>query len=199
MNRKINGLWQNGTPNHQKWLISVFLLCLLGALAPIFWRGFIPAPHWRITATYLALLLIAVSCMLLRALYRRGLWRPVGPWLTYSPLKRWLMAPLCLAFFFGVLWLNISSSLPMAYTVLLGQDSSRTAMVEKKRGSGKSCPYQFKIEGVGYLFFEFCIDRESFEQYPAGSLSALLNVRQSFFGEFVQSMQINTAKGDLHE
>lgn len=195
----MHGLWKNDAPNHKKWLISIFLLCLVGALLPFLWRGFIPAPRWRTAATYLALLLTAASCVLLWMLHRRGLWRPAGPWLGYGPLKRRLMTLLCLSFFFAVLWLDISSSLPMAYTAILGQDSSRTAMVEKKQGSGKSCRYQFKVKGISYLFFEFCIDGENFEHYPEGPLPARLHVRQSYFGEFVQSMQITTNADDLNE
>ena len=69
----MNWLWKPETTNPQKWLIVAFMAVMMGALAPIFWRSFIPDAHWQLTALYLALAIIIcgyglfksnISCLL---------------------------------------------------------------------------------------------------------------------------------------
>lgn len=184
-------LWDKNLPRARKWLISLFLLAMLGALAPIFWRGFVPAVSWQKTALLLSLVLTLAGAAWLWHLYRQGLWRPEGPWLTYGPLKRLLMAPLCLAFMVLILWMDIAITLPMAYTQLVHEQVSRPATVQKKRGSGRSCRHQLKIAQVRFIFFEFCLDQESFDALPDGPLPAQLSIRRSVFGEKIEALQLS--------
>lgn len=187
--------FNKGSSRAQKYLISVFLLVIIGAAVPMFFRSFVPTPDWQEIALYISLLLSAAAGIWLRILHSRGLWRPAGPWLTYGPLKRWLMAPLCLAFFICLLWLDIAATVPMLYTAAAGDEISRPAAAEKKRGSGrKACRYQLKISEVKYILFEFCIDEDSFNRLPEGPLSARISARKSYFGEKIHTLNIATPR-----
>lgn len=182
--------WKKDAPRHQKWLVSMMLVVVLPALAPMFWRGFVPAPHWQNTAWYLAAIGTLVLVVVLWNLHRHGLWKPVGFWSTASPVKRWLMAPLCLMFFAFILWLDIAATLPMAYTKMAGEPAQRMTLVEKKRSSGRrSCHYQLKVKDIKYLFFEFCVNEEYFDTLPDGPIPVLLQSRRTIFGEDVESLR----------
>ncbi|AIJ45843.1 hypothetical protein O987_08485 [Comamonas testosteroni TK102] len=188
----MNWLWKPETSTPQKWLIAVFMAVMLGALAPIVWRSFIPEARWQLLALYLSLALTAAAGIWLRRLHRLGLWQPAGPWPSYGPVKRWLMGVLCSAFMVFVLWFDLAATLPMAYTAALGSDASLQTVAEKKRGSGRhACRHQLKLAEVDYLFFEFCIDEKSYERLPSGPLPALLSMRQSYFGKLVDSIRLS--------
>lgn len=189
----MNLLWKKDIPRAQKVLISTFMLVMLGALVPILFRSFVPTGQWQTMAWWVSLLLTAASAVWLRVLYRKNLWRPSGPWLTYGPLKRWLMAPLCMAFFVVMLWLDLAVTLPLAYTSLVHTEVTRSTTVEKKRGSGRSCKHQIQIAEVRYLFFEFCVDADSFDTLPDGPVPAELSIRRSFFGEHIHALRLSTA------
>lgn len=187
----MNRLWPKDTSRPQKWLVWMMLLILIGALVPMLQRSFVPSPAWQVPAAYLSGLLMAGLCAWLRHLHRRGLWQPGEPWPSYGPIKRILMPPLMLAMAFFILWLNIAATLPMAYTAWLGQDSTRLATVEKKRGTGRySCRSQLKVQEIRYPFFEFCIDSEDFEALPSGPMPAMLEIRQSRFGERIAALRM---------
>lgn len=184
-------LWKKDLPPARKWLISLFLLVMLGALVPVFHRSFIPTVSWQKTALVLSVLLTLATMAWLWSLHRQGLWRPEGPWLTYGPLKRLLMTPLCLAFVILMLWLDIAITLPVAYTQLVHEQATRSATVQKKRGTGRrSCRHQLEITQQRFIFFEFCLDKESFEALPDGALPAQLAVRRSIFGEEVDALHL---------
>lgn len=182
------------TPTHsrpQRWLISCFLLLMLGALAPMLWRSFVPDPNWQRTALALAVALSAAIGLLLRRWWRLGLWRPGGPWLHYSVLKRCLMAPLCAAFIVFVLWLNLAMSLPMAYTSLLGQEAQQATTAHKHRGSGRrSCDYQLRLADIDYWLFEFCLEQNDFDALPDGPLPMRLRGNRSALGTWVNTLQL---------
>ena len=185
----MKGLWSADTSTPQKWLICIFMLVLIGALVPMFSRGFVPSEAWQLQALYLSLVLTALAMLWLRVLYRRGQWKPAGPWLDYGPLKRMLMIPLCLAFWLFVLWLNLTGTLPKAYNAVMGVEAQTQSSAVKKRSSGKySCHYQLKLPEVHYLFFEFCIDEQTFEQLPNGPMPARITARQSYFGDSIDSI-----------
>lgn len=189
---KTEVFWKSDTPRQQKWLIAIFLLILLAALVPMFSRSFVPSKPWQMQALYLSLLLTAAGGIWLWRLYRKKLWRPAGPWLTYGPVKQALMVPLCLAFFVGVLWLDIASTLPMIYTSAFGQERSAQASVEKKRGSGRyACHYQLKVPSIHYIFFEFCVNEEAFDRLPEGPLPARLSASESYFGSKIHTIELN--------
>lgn len=141
----------------------------------------------------ISLLLTAVSAIWLRVLYSKNLWRPSGPWLTYGPFKRLLMAPLCMAFFVVVVWLNVAVTLPLGYTSLVHAKVTRSTTVEKKRGSGRSCKHQIEIPDVRYLFFEFCVNADNFDTLPKGPLPAQLSIRRSFFGDHIHALRLSAA------
>lgn len=174
----------------RKYVAYIFLVIMLLAMVPIIWRGFIPTPHWRLVAACIAGAITLSSSFLLFKLFKSGQWQLAGPWLTYGPVKKALMAPLCILFVFGIVWIDIAASLPMAYTTAFGQEVTRPAMVEKKRSSGRSCHHQLKIENIDYLFFEFCIDSDGFDDLPNQPMSALVGSRQSYFGEAVNSIRL---------
>lgn len=183
------GLWPSDAPRSRKWLASIFMLAMLGALAPIIWRSYAPAAHWQHKAWYLSALLMAAGCTALWRLYRSGVYQLGHPWDEYSPLKRRLMGLLCLGFFTGMVWLDVAASLPMAYTWALGQDSERTALVEKKRGGARSCRHQIKIHDVRYWLFEFCISGEDFAQLPQQPFVATVYGRRSALGEHIHAIR----------
>ena len=191
----MSALWKPNTPPQQKWLIAIFLLVLLGALVPMFSRSFVPSASWQLNALYLSLLLTAAGGFWLWRLYRQGLWQPAGPWLDYGPVKRALMTPLCLAFFVGVLWLDMAGTLPMLYTSAFGTEHTEAASAEKKRGSGRyACRHQLKVPTIHYLFFEFCIDEDAFDRLPDGPLPAQLSARQSYFGAKIHTIELSVPR-----
>ncbi|MFD2755648.1 hypothetical protein [Comamonas terrae] len=177
----------------QKWLACAFLLAMLGAVVPVMVnRSFVPSASWQARALYLSIALLAISGVLLRNWHRRGLWQPGPPWPAYGPVRRGMMLLLCLGFMLFIFWLNLAATLPMAYTAVLGKREVREAMVEAKRGSGRrSCAHQLKVQGVNYLFFEFCIDADDYDALPSGPLPARLLVRQSYFGELIGSLHLS--------
>lgn len=186
-------LWTPGTSTAQKWLITIFMTVMTGALAPIFWRSFIPTVHWQQTALYLALALTAGAGIWLRQLHEMGHWQPAGPWPGYGRARRWLMALFCSAFVTLMLWFNLAATLPMAYTAATGSHASMQTLAEKKRGSGRhACRYQLKLREVDYLFFEFCMDQEGYERLPSTPLPARLSLRQGYFGSWVESVRLTT-------
>lgn len=189
----MNLLWKKDIPGAQKILIGTFMLWMLGALVPIFFRSFVPTQQWQKMAWGISLLLTAVSAIWLRALYRKNLWRPSGPWLTYGPFKRLIMAPLCMAFFVVVVWLNVAVTLPLGYTSLVHAKVTRSATVEKKRGSGRSCKHQIEIPDMRYLFFEFCVNADNFDTLPKGPVPAELSIRRSYFGDHIHALRLNAA------
>lgn len=187
----MNGLWSPTTSRSQKWLVSLFLLFMLGALPPMFWRSFVPSDAWQLRALYLSVCLTGAGLLWLRRSYKSGQWKPAGPWLDYGPVKRMLMAPLCVAFVILIVWLNLAVSWPMAYTHWMGSESSLESMAEKKQGSGRrSCSHQLKLQDMDYLFFEFCVAEDGFERLPEQPMPALLSVRQSYFGMRVESVRL---------
>jgi hypothetical protein len=177
----------------QKWLACAFLLVMLGAVVPVMVnRSFVPSASWQARALYLSIALLAVSGVLLRSWHRRGLWQPGGPWPAYGPVKRGMALLPCLGFMLFILRLNLAATLPMAYTAALGKHEVREAMVQTKLGSGRrSCRHQLKVQGVNYMFFEFCIDGEDYDALPSGPLPARLLVRQSHFGELITSLRLS--------
>lgn len=191
----MSAFWKPNTPTPQKWLITLFLLVILGALVPMFSRSFVPSAAWQMQALYLSVLLTAAGGLWLWRLHRQKLWSPAGPWLDYGPIKRALMAPLCVAFFVGMLWLDIAGTLPMLYTLAFGVEHTEAASAEKKRGSGRrSCSYQLKVPSINYLFFEFCIDEEDFNRLPEGPLPARLSARQSYFGAKIHTIELSVPR-----
>lgn len=191
----MSAFWKPNTPTPQKWLITLFLLVILGALVPMFSRSFVPSAAWQMQALYLSVLLTAAGGLWLWRLHRQKLWSPAGPWLDYGPIKRALMAPLCVAFFVGMLWLDIAGTLPMLYTSAFGVEHTEAASAEKKRGSGRrSCSYQLKVPSINYLFFEFCIDEEDFNRLPEGPLPARLSARQSYFGAKIHTIELSVPR-----
>lgn len=187
-----HGLWATGAPSRQKWLISVFLLVLLGALVPIFSRSFVPAPGWSRTALLLAVLCTVSACGLLWHWFRRGLWAPAGPWPSYSPLQRWTMAPLCVGFFLFVLWLDLAMTAPMLLTRWMGEEASRSTLVQKKRGSGRrSCPHQLQLADTRFWLFEFCVDSDAFDQLPEGRWPATVDSRRTGMGEYIHTVRLS--------
>ena len=191
----MSAFWKSDTPAQQKWLIVIFLLVILGALVPMFSRSFVPSAAWQLQALYLSVLLTVAGSLWLWRLYRQQLWRPAGPWLSYGPVKRALMTPLCLAFFIGMLWLDIAGTLPMLYTTAFGVEHTEAASAEKKRGSGRrSCSYQLKVPSINYLFFEFCIDEEDFNRLPEGPLPAQLSAQQSYFGARIHTIELSVPR-----
>lgn len=191
----MSAFWKPNTPTPQKWLITLFLLVILGALVPMFSRSFVPSAAWQMQALYLSVLLTAAGGLWLWRLHRQKLWSPAGPWLDYGPIKRALMVPLCVAFFVGMLWLDIAGTLPMLYTSAFGVEHTEAASAEKKRGSGRrSCSYQLKVPSINYLFFEFCIDEEDFNRLPEGPLPARLSARQSYFGAKIHTIELSVPR-----
>ena len=191
----MSAFWKSDTPSAQKWMIVIFLLVLLGALVPMFSRSFVPTSQWQMLALYLSLLLTAAGCFWLWRLYRQNLWRPAGPWLTYGPVKRALMTPLCLAFFVGVLWLDMAGTLPMLYTSAFGAETTELANAEKKRGTGRyACKHQLKVPSINYIFFEFCVDEDAFDRLPDGPLPARLSASQSYFGSRIHTIELSVPR-----
>lgn len=180
-----------GASRQQRGLAGGFLLLMLGALAPMLVRSFVPAPGWQRTALVLAIALTVALGLLLRRWHRQGLWRPGGPWLHYSPRKRWLMLPLCVGFMVFILWLNLALSLPMAYTRWWGEEMQQATTARKKQGSGRrACHYQLQLESVDYWLFEFCVERGDFDALPDGLLPAQLQVRRSMWGTWVHAARL---------
>ena len=71
----------------------------------------------------------------------------------------------------------------------MGVEAQTQSSVMKKRSSGKySCHYQLKLPEVHYLFFEFCIDEQTFEQLPNGPMPARITARHSYFGDSIDSI-----------
>lgn len=187
----MNLFWKPNTSTPQKWLISIFLLVLIGALTPIIWRSFVPAKHWQLQSLCAALLLATAGGLWLRQLYRRKLWRPAGPWMEYTPIKRGLMATLCSCFFVFMLWLNLVATLPMAYTHMVGNEVTLTGTAEKKRGSGRNaCRHQLKLPDIHYILFEFCLNEEVFDDLPNGPLPSRISARQSYFGRDIHTIEL---------
>ncbi|MDR0212949.1 MAG: hypothetical protein LBJ15_02975 [Comamonas sp.] len=187
----MKGLWNPDASVAQKWLIGIFLSVMLGAMVPIFSRGFIPSDVWQLQALYISLALTALGLVWLRVLYKRGQWKPAGPWQDYGPLKRLLMIPLCLGFWLLVLWLNLAATLPKAYNQVFATEVQTVSSATKKRSSGRySCHYQLKLPEVRYMFFEFCIDEQAFDQLPDGPMPARLTARQSYFGRSIDSIAL---------
>lgn len=195
----MKGLWKTDTPRPQKWLITIFLLLMLGALVPIFSRSFVPSSHWQLQALYLSLLLTAAGGAWLWWLYRQQLWSPAGPWLTYGPIKRALMLPLCIAFFTGIVWLNVAATWPSFYTALFGQEVTQASSAAKKRGTGRyACDHQLKVPSISYLFFEFCIHEAAFDKLPEGPLPAQLQSTQSYFGAKIHTIELSAPRERTH-
>ncbi|WP_370678866.1 hypothetical protein [Comamonas sp. GB3 AK4-5] len=191
----MNALCAPDASRQQRWLACGFLLLMLGALAPILVRSFVPATGWQRMALVLSLVLAAATGLLLRRWHRLGLWRPGGPWLHYSPRKRCLMLPLCVAFTVFILWLNLALTLPMAYTRWLGQEVQQSTTAHKKRGSSRrACSHQLRLTHVDYWLFEFCVDRSDFDALPDGPLPVDLQGRRSMLGTWVRAVQLQ--RGD---
>ena len=68
----MKGLWKADASSAQKWLVIIFMLVLLGALVPMFSRGFVPSNDWQAIALHLSLALTALGLIWLRILYKRG-------------------------------------------------------------------------------------------------------------------------------
>lgn len=188
-----HGLWAPGTPTRQRWLIGVFLLAMLSALIPIFSRSFVPASGWSRTALLLAVLCTSAACGLLWYWFRLGLWTPAGPWLSYSPVKRWTLAPLCVGFFLLVLWLDLAMTAPMLLTRWTGEEASHSTQVQKKRGSGRrSCHHQLQLADTRFWLFEFCVDSDAFDQLPEGPLPATVLSRRTALGDYVYAVRLHT-------
>lgn len=183
--------WAEGTATSKKWLIGLLLLALLGAAAPLLGRSFVPAAHWQKTALYITLGLLAAAAWWLRQLYRRGDWKPEGPWQDYGPIKRVLMLPLMVGFIGSVVWLNVAVSVPWAMTKVIGQAATQNATVEAERSTSRySCRYQFKVQEIQFMFFEFCIDQANYEHWRGMPLPAVLDLNQSYFGKEVSSLSV---------
>lgn len=193
----MKGLWNPDASSAQKWLVGVFLTVMLGALVPMFSRGFVPSDTWQLQALYLSLALTALGLIWLRVLYKRGQWKPAGPWQDYGPLKRLLMIPLCLGFWLLVLWLNLAATLPKTYNLVFATEVQTESSATKKRSSGRySCHYQLKLAEVRYMFFEFCIDEQAFDRLPDGPMPARLTARQSYFGRSIDSIALATRRAE---
>ena len=191
----MKGLWKADASSAQKWLVIIFMLVLLGALVPMFSRGFVPSNDWQAIALYLSLALTALGLIWLRILYKRGQWKPAGPWEDYGPIKRVLMIPLCLGFWLLVLWLNLAGTLPKAYTAVMGTEVVSESNVVKKRSSGRySCHHQLKLPEVRYMFFEFCIDEGAFDRLPDDVMPARISAQQSYFGRSIYSISLAAPK-----
>lgn len=184
-------LWAADTSRGQKWLIAALLLILLGTLPVYVVRSFVPHAAWQKQALYLTLGVLLAAGWWLRYLYRRGDWKPAGPWQDYGPLKRALMLPLCVAFFGCVVWMNLAISVPWAITAVVGQDALQSAVVETYQTSGRrSCRYQFKVQDIHFMFFEFCIDQDDYERLPRQPLPVLLELRESYFGKQIGGLRM---------
>lgn len=184
-------LWPRDASRHQKWRVSLLLLVMLGAMVPLLWRSFVPTPHWQRTALYLTAVLTACACAALWHGWRTGQWVPAGPWPTFSPLKRWLLAPLCLLFLASMLWLNLATVVPLVTTRWLGQPYTQDTSVQKKRSSAsRSCRYQLQIAQVRYWLFEFCIDADAYHALPDGPLPARVTSLRSPLGEEIRTVRL---------
>ena len=191
----MKGFWKADASSAQKCLVIIFMLVLLGALVPMFSRGFVPSNDWQAIALYLSLALTALGIVWLRILYKRGQWKPAGPWEDYGPIKRVLMIPLCLGFWLLVLWLNLAGTLPKAYTAVMGTEVVSESNVVKKRSSGRySCHHQLKLPEVRYMFFEFCIDEGAFDRLPDDVMPARISAQQSYFGLSIYSISLAAPK-----
>lgn len=187
-------LWKADVTQGQKWVISVLLVVVLAALAPLLYRSFVPSPEWQHMAWYVVAGGMAVALLGLRHLYRTDQWRPSGPWVEAGPVKRIFLVLGMLGFMALMFWMVVAQSLPMAYTWLLGQEAQEQVTVEAERSSGRhSCRHQFKVQEISYLFFEFCISSDDYDAMPAGPMPAVLQLRRSYFGKEVHSLALSSA------
>ena len=191
----MNPLWPPETSRAQKWMVSIFVLVSLGTVPPILSRSFVPSSQWQFHAFDIALSITAAGCAWLWWLYFRKQWRPAGPWQTYSPIKRLLIAPMCVAYFIFALWVNVVTTFPLLYTAAFGTEAVQPASASKARGTGRySCHYQLKVPDIKYVLFEFCIDEDAFDAAPKGLYPAELSVRQSYFGYQVHTIMLNNTR-----
>lgn len=184
-------LWQDNATHAQKWVLSVLLILLALALPPMLNRSFVPSPEWQRQAWYVVAVCMAAASWGLVHLYRTGQWSPAGPWLDGGPIKRAGLLLGMLAFMCLLFWMVWAQTLPMAYTWLLGQDAQEQVTVETQRDSGRySCRYQFKVQEIRYLFFEFCISGDEFASLPSEPMPAQLQLQRSYFGKTVHSLAL---------
>lgn len=183
-------LWQADATHAQKWVVGVLLVLVVAAAVPLLVsRNFVPSPQWQGMAAYAVALSMLVAGGGLVLGYRSGQWRPAGPWQGTGPVQRAGLV-LGMVVFMGLLWWLVwAQTLPMVYTQLLGHDAQERATVQAQRSAGRyRCRYQFKVQEIQYLFFEFCISREDFAALPTEPIPAVLQLRRSKLGKTVQGV-----------
>lgn len=188
--------WQHDATGGQKWVISCMVVTMLGAMVPmLFVRSFVPSARWQQVSWVVVALLTLGALLGMWHLYRKGQWAPSGPWLGAGPVKRVLLGVGSIAFMVLIFWMNVAQTLPIVITKLWSVQVQEPAMVKTYRSSGRySCRYQLKVEDIRYMFFEFCIDSESYDELPSEPMPALLQVQRSFFGKDVVSLRLAVPK-----
>ena len=184
-------LWPTGARRAQKWFIGILLLSCCAAIATLAaFPTFVPARGAVIIGLTLAPAFALVAVAFIEYRRRRGTWI-LGIEVSRT---RWYLAilPGAALLLFGIFWINLSLSLPLVYTLALGQSETIEDRVEKDREFNRhTCDYRLRPASIDSFGFRYCISESTYDELPETSMPASLRLTRSVAGFLVDEIVID--------
>lgn len=180
-----------GVTKQQKVVVGITGLAGIGCFFSAVTHNFVASPIALDLALYASLTLTGVITIFVIYWHARGEWKLAPAWHGFSEGRKvivLLFAPLLL---WGMLWLNMTTSIPQLFTLTFGDENSRQDLVIKQKSSSRrSCHYRLKPKSVETAFFHYCIPENLYKQLPMAEMEAELIIQESSLGYVVENIRL---------